>query len=70
MLPRFITTENLWAIVKKNWVGKRFKTKTELWNAPQEDWNSIRLETLIALVDSMPGRLNAVIKANGGPTKY
>ena len=68
--PDLSPIENLWAIVKKKLAGKRFKTKTELWNATQEAWNSIRLETLIALVDSMPGRLNQVIKANGGPTKY
>ena len=56
--------------MKQELAWKRFKTKTELWIATQEAWNSIHLETLIALVDSMPGRLNEVIKANGGPTKY
>lgn len=68
--PDLSPIENLWSIVKRKLAGNRFKTKAELWTAIDTAWNSIRLGTLISLVDSMPRRLNAVIKAKGGPTKY
>lgn len=68
--PDLSPIENLWSIVKRKLAGNRFRTKGELWTAIQAAWNSIPLDTLISLVDSMPRRLNAVIKAKGGPTKY
>ena len=33
-------------------------------------WNTIPIDMLISLVDSMPNRINAVIEADGWQTKY
>ena len=68
--PDLNPIEHLWAILKKKLRGKRFKKEDDLWAAVQREWNSIPLEKLIKLVDSMPNRIRAVISAKGGPTKY
>ena len=34
------------------------------------DWNEIAAETCQNLIESMPRRIQAVIRANGGHTKY
>ena len=35
-----------------------------------EEWEKIDIETINALIDSMPNRIQALLKAKGGPTKY
>ena len=35
-----------------------------------QEWYNIPLETIQKLYDSIPRRIQAVIKANGGPTPY
>ena len=42
----------------------------ELWERVQDEWNKIPVETVQNLIDSMPKRINAVLKARGGYTKY
>jgi hypothetical protein len=42
----------------------------DLWERVQEEWEGISQETVKNLIDSMPCRIKAVIKAKGGPTKY
>jgi len=37
----------------------------ELWERVQETWNSIPVETCVNLIESMPRRVNAVIKSKG-----
>ncbi len=34
------------------------------------EWEKITHEEILALVDSMPERVRAVVEANGGPTKF
>jgi len=34
------------------------------------EWWSIPQETINELIDTMPGRVQAVIDSHGGPTKY
>jgi hypothetical protein len=36
----------------------------------QEEWAAIPMETFRHLVESLPGKVRAVIKAKGGPTRY
>ena len=42
----------------------------EMWIALQEEWGNISQESLDSLYESMPLRIQAVIKARGGNTKY
>ena len=68
--PDLSPIENVWALVKRKLAGKRFRSHDEVWEATLEAWNSITAEQLMKLIESMPRRLESVIKANGGPTKY
>lgn len=62
--------EHLWAHVKRELKGYRFSTKMELWDRVQEIWSSISQSKASRLVASMPRRLQEIIKAKGGPTRY
>ena len=42
----------------------------ELWERLEVEWNRIPKEVCRNLIESMPRRIQAVIKAKGGPTKY
>ena len=42
----------------------------ELWQNVQDVWNSIEPAQIQSLIESMPRRMEAVLRANGGPTKY
>lgn len=68
--PDINPIENLWSIVKSKLRGKRFQNKEELWTAIQNAWNDIPIETCISLIDSLPNRINSIILARGGHTKY
>jgi hypothetical protein len=42
----------------------------ELWDRLVDEWNEIAPEVCQNIIESMPRRIQAVIKANGGHTKY
>jgi len=42
----------------------------ELWNRVDAEWNKIPKEVCLNLIESMPRRIVAVLKAKGGQTKY
>ena len=42
----------------------------ELWQRVQVEWDKIPAEVCVGLIESMPRRIQAVIKAKGGNTKY
>ena len=42
----------------------------ELWERVAKEWNEIPPETCQNLIESMPRRIEAVLKAKGGHTKY
>ncbi|QRV95341.1 Transposable element Tcb2 transposase [Ceratobasidium sp. AG-Ba] len=46
------------------------RNKTELWEALKEEWYRIHLSFIEKSYDSIPSRLQAVIDANGGNTRY
>jgi transposase len=70
--PDLNPIEHLWAHVKR--MLNRFSTPpkgiNELWERIQDVWNDIDVQTCSNLVNSMPSRIRAVLKAKGKWTKY
>ena len=64
--PDLNPLENLWDYLHK----KNPHNVKELWTVINEAWNKFPHERLLKLIDSMPNRCKAVIKARGGPTRY
>lgn len=68
--------ENLWAEVtrtlQENWPDPPPRRSDDLWELVLNAWEDIAQgqRFVAALVDSMPRRLQAVINANGGHTRY
>jgi hypothetical protein len=42
----------------------------ELWERVEKEWNEIKAEECQKLIESMPRRVQAILKAKGGYTKY
>ena len=64
--------EHLWHHLKKR-LGEHENPSNgilQLWERVQEEWNKISASTCQNLIESMPRRVEAVIKAKGGYTKY
>lgn len=63
--------ENLWGIMVQEW-GVEEKTKASIVKKAEEVWEGMRRRPNICsrLVDSLPARLQSVIDAEGGWTKY
>ena len=64
--------ENLWQQVDVE-LRRRpgiISGKVELWEKIEKVWEEINVETCINLIESMPRRIQEVIKAKGGYTKY
>lgn len=71
--PDLNPIEHLWSILKKNiQCHPRIKSKNSLFNVLQQEWNEMSEEKYCrtVIVTSMPKRIAAVIKSQGGPTKY
>ena len=70
--PDLNPIEHLWGDLKKalKQYPKPAKGVHELWERVVEQWNRIPPETCQRLIESMPRRVQAVIKAKGGHTKY
>ena len=70
--PDLNPIENLWAIVKSNirQQEKPPKNLLEVERYVQDAWKAIPIITIRKLIDSMPRRIQAVIAAQGGATKY
>lgn len=46
------------------------RNRNELWDALQEEWLNISQDSIDRLFESMPRRVQAVIEARGGNTRY
>lgn len=72
--PDLSIIENLWTILKRRVGNLPPSVKRQgLWDKVREAWESMQLdhdEILQPLFDSIPKRLDAVIAAEGGSTKY
>ena len=42
----------------------------ELWERVEDEWNEIPAEVCQNLIESMPRRVEGILKAKGGHTKY
>ena len=64
--------EHLWVHLKKRLKEYPMLPKGvhKLWERVAEEWDQITPETCQRLIESMPRRVQVVIKAKGGYTKY
>lgn len=64
--------EHVWARMKRNLRDKNLRGRGDLTEAIVNEWNTLseNAEFLCSLSGSMPDRLEAVIAARGGATKY
>ena len=70
--PDLNPIEHLWSVLKRM-LAEYEEAPTgiiELWERVQVEWEKIGAETCQRLIESMPRRMEAVIKAKGGYTKY
>lgn len=70
--PDLNPIEHLWSQVKKKLseYPNLATSSEELWNRFVSEWRSIPVERCLKLIESMPDRIQAVLKAKGGHTKY
>jgi transposase len=70
--PDLNPIEHLWAMLKRRL--NQYETPpsgmTELWDRVQEQWNAITVNECERLIESMPRRIEAVLKAKGLWTDY
>lgn len=68
--PDLNPVENCWAYISRQLVGRCFPTADSLWGAIQEVWQARPANLVPALYSSIPDRISAVLKAQGGHTQY
>ncbi|KAG2758126.1 hypothetical protein P692DRAFT_20679655, partial [Suillus brevipes Sb2] len=70
--PDINAIEYLWGTLKKKLQAYETPSKGvwELWERVAVEWGKITAEDCQKLIESMPRRIEAVIKAKGGHTKY
>ena len=68
--PDLNPIEHLWEELSRRLQGHKFKKEVDLMDAIGREWKKIPVDRIIKLVDSMPSRCRAVIKAKGFATKY
>lgn len=70
--PDLNIIEPLWGVLEQR-VRSRFPPPSSLKQLAKmlvEEWDNIPLDTIRTLYESIPRRITAVLKANGGPTHY
>lgn len=68
--PDINPIEHLWEHLDRQIRKRNITSKDHLKKCLLEEWSKIPTNVTQNLVDSMPRRMEAVIKAEGGPTKY
>ena len=64
--------ENIWRQLKDNIQSQKVfpKNVNELKVALKKEWENLNSSVFEEVIASMPRRINAVLEARGGPTKY
>ena len=70
--PDLNPIEHLWVYLKRRLAEYEHPPNgiLQLWKRIQEVWKGIPVEECQKLIESMPRRVQAVVKAKGGYTKY
>ena len=68
--PDLNPNENLWHYLGVKTKDRKCKNEKEPFKTIQNGWNNIPLDYKQRLIRSMPRRIQAVIDAKGGSTKY
>ena len=68
--PDLSPIENLWSFMKGRLEELRIGTTAELIAAAHAEWAQIPNDIIERLMNSMPERIQAVITARGGPTRF
>ena len=70
--PDLNPIEHLWQHLKRQLATYESEPVSmhELWERVEKEWEKIPVEVCINLIESMPRRVAAVLKAKGGHTKY
>jgi transposase len=70
--PDMNPIEHVWAYLDQQLRSRPIlpTNREELWKALQEEWEQIPIEFITKLYDSMPDRVNTLLKAKGGHTPY
>jgi len=70
--PDLNPIEHLWSYLKRQLqtYSEPPKSLHELWEQVEKEWEAIPKEECRKLNESMPGRVAAVLRAQGGYTKY
>jgi transposase len=68
--PDLNPIENLWSELDRLTKHRKPQTEEQLYKMLIDGWNQLSLAYLHKLVDSMPRRIEAVIKNHGYSTKY
>ena len=66
------TIEHLWHLLKRRLGEYDYSLSSihQLWERVQVEWEKISAAECQSLIESMPRRIEAVLKAKGGYTKY
>jgi hypothetical protein len=70
--PDLNPIENIWSILKMRLHDRRPRPRgrAEIREAILEEWDLITEEDIIRCINNMPERIEAVIAANGGHTRW
>ncbi len=68
--PDLCPLENLWSILDQRFEMRKPKNAADLFQDLTKEWVGLDKDLLTKLVDSMPERIDAVIRAKGLPTHF
>lgn len=70
--PDLNSIKGVWQLIKIRLAKRdpRPTKKADVEQAIREEWENLTKEELLELIDSMPDRYQAVVKALGGHTAY